>query len=146
MNQPTQNPDAEKPEQKPPQQPPRSRAEWITFGIASLILAFIVGLVGYTWLDERQQQPPLLSILNTEQIRAANGQFYVPFTVTNSGGETAESLQVLAELRVDGAIVETGNLEIDFLSSGEKAEGAFIFSRDPRQGQLTLRVISYKLP
>jgi uncharacterized protein (TIGR02588 family) len=126
--------------------PPRSRAEWITFAMASVVLAIVVGLVAYTWLDEQKQQPPLLSILNTEKNRAVNGQFYVPFTVTNSGGQTAEAVYILAELRVGGTIVETGSLEIDFLSKGEKAEGAFIFSRDPEQGQLTLRVAGYKLP
>ncbi|MBW4694561.1 MAG: TIGR02588 family protein [Lyngbya sp. HA4199-MV5] len=149
MNQSSQASDADQENKAPqenPQQPPRSRAEWITFGIASLILAIVVGLVGYTWLDEQQQQPPLLSILNTEKIRAANGQFYVPFTVTNSGGETAEAVHILAELRIGGAIVETGDLDVDFLSGGEKIEGVFIFSRDPQQGQLTLRVVSYKLP
>ncbi len=84
--------------------------------------------------------------LNTETIRAAEGQFYVPFTVTNSGGKTAESVQIAAELRVGGAISEAATVEINFLSNDEKAEGAFIFSRDPRQGKLTLRVASYKLP
>ncbi|HEY9897128.1 MAG TPA: TIGR02588 family protein [Candidatus Sericytochromatia bacterium] len=146
MSQPFQASDPNKPQPDQPQQPPRSRAERITFGIASFILATVVGLVGYTWLDEQQQQPPLLSILNTEPIRAAKGQFYVPITVTNSGGGTAEAVHVLAELRIGGTIVETGTLEIDFLSSREEAEGAFIFSRDPRQGQLSLRVASYKLP
>ena len=146
MSQPSQASDPNKPQSNQPQQPPRSGAERITFGIASFILATVVGLVGYTWLDEQQQQPPLLSVLNTEPIRAAKGQFYVPITVTNSGGDTAESVHVLAELRIGGTIVETGTLEIDFLSSKEEAEGAFIFSRDPRQGQLSLRVASYKLP
>ncbi|XHX78373.1 MAG: TIGR02588 family protein [Stenomitos frigidus ULC029] len=146
MSQPAQNSDPGKPQPNQPQPPKRSRAEWITLGIASFILATVVGLVGYTWLDEQQQQPPILSVLNTEPIRAAQGQFYVPITVTNSGGGTAESVHVLAELRISDTIVETGTLELDFLSSQEKREGAFIFSRDPRQGQLTLRVASYKLP
>ncbi|MBW4472104.1 MAG: TIGR02588 family protein [Stenomitos rutilans HA7619-LM2] len=138
MNQPAQTPRTD--------EPPRSRAEWITFGMASFILAIVVGLVGYTWLDEQQQQPPVLSVRNTEKIRAANGQFYVPFVVTNNGGQTAESVYILAELRVGGTIVETGHLEVDFLSKREKVEGAFIFNHDPEQGQLTLRVTSYKLP
>ncbi|MBW4580427.1 MAG: TIGR02588 family protein [Tildeniella nuda ZEHNDER 1965/U140] len=146
MNQPTEASDTDKPQVNQSEQPPRSRAEWLTFGMASFVLAIVVGLVGYTWLDKQQQQPPLLSVLNTETTRAAEGQFYVPFTVINRGGETAESVQILAELRVGDAIVETGDLEIDFLSGGKKEEGAFIFSRDPRQGKLTLRVASYKLP
>jgi uncharacterized protein (TIGR02588 family) len=123
----------------------RSPAEWITFGIASLILATIVGLISYAWVN-KQEQPPILSLHNSGDIRQVNGQFYVPFEVINSGGETVESVQVLAELRMNGAVEETGEQLIDFLSSGEKEEGAFIFSQDPRQGELILRVASYKLP
>jgi len=70
----------------------------------------------------------------------------VPFTVTNTGGETAESVQIIAELRVNGEVLESGDQQIDFLSSGETQEGAFIFSRNPSQGQLIVRPSSYKLP
>jgi uncharacterized protein (TIGR02588 family) len=73
------------------------------------------------------------------------GQFYVPFIVTNTGGGTAEAVHLVGELRVNGRLEEAGDQEIDFLSRG-KEEGAFVFSRDPRQGDLRLRVASYKLP
>jgi uncharacterized protein (TIGR02588 family) len=125
--------------------PKRSIAEWVTFSISSLILAIIVGLVGYTWLNEKNQ-PPILSINKKQAIREIDGQFYVPFEVVNSGGDTAESVQIMAELLINGKVTETGEQQIDFLSSGETEEGAFIFSQNPRQGQLNLRVGSYKLP
>lgn len=127
------------------EQPPRSIAEWVTFSVASLILAIIVSLVGYTWLNEKNQ-PPILSVTKKQTIREVDGQFYVPFEVVNSGGDTAESVQIMAELLINGKVTETGEQQIDFLSSGETEEGAFIFSQNPRQGQLNLRVGSYKLP
>jgi uncharacterized protein (TIGR02588 family) len=123
----------------------RSIAEWTTFGIASTILAAIAGLVIYAWVTE-QDRPPLLTLERREQIREAQGQFYVPFEVANTGGETVESVQVVAELRVNGQIEESGDQQIDFLSDGETREGAFVFRRDPRRGELTVRVASYKLP
>ncbi len=127
------------------EQQPRSIAEWVTFSVASLILAIIVSLVGYTWLNEKNQ-PPILSVTKKETIREIDGQFYVSFEVVNSGGDTAESVQIMAELMIDGKVTETGEQQIDFLSSGESEEGAFIFSKNPRQGKLNLRVGSYKLP
>ncbi|MHC0061472.1 TIGR02588 family protein [Nostoc sp. UIC 10890] len=130
---------------KTEQRPKRSIAEWVTFSIASFILAIIVSLVGYTWLNEKNQ-PPILAVTKKETIREIDGQFYVPFEVVNSGGDTAESVQIMAELLIDGKVTETGEQQIDFLSSGESEEGAFIFSKNPRQGQLNLRVGSYKLP
>jgi uncharacterized protein (TIGR02588 family) len=125
--------------------PERSPAEWVTFSVASFILAVIVSLVGYTWLNDKNQ-PPILSVTNKEIIREIDGQFYVPFEVVNTGGDTAESVQIMAELLINGKVAESGEQQIDFLSSGEREEGAFMFSQNPRQGQLTLRVASYKLP
>lgn len=123
----------------------RSPPEWTTFSIALLILAAIVGLVIYKWLTQKNQ-PPVLSITRSSEIREAPGQYYVPFSVTNTGGETAESVQVIAELRINGDVEESGEQQIDFLASGEKEEGAFVFSRNPREGELVVRVASYKLP
>lgn len=128
-------------------QPPlhRSPAEWITFTIASLILLAIAGLVVGEWLA-KEKQPPLLTVTPSAATREAQGNYYVSFAVTNTGGVTAESVQVIAELRMNGEVEEAGEQQIDFLSSGETEEGAFIFTRNPRDGELVLRVASYKLP
>ncbi|MBW4569848.1 MAG: TIGR02588 family protein [Tolypothrix carrinoi HA7290-LM1] len=127
------------------QRPKRSLAEWVTFSIATLILTVIVGLVCYTWVNDKHE-PPILSVTNKEKIREVDGQFYVPFEIINNGGETAESVQIIAELKINNEVAETGEQQIDFLSTSEKEEGAFVFSTDPRKGQLTLRVASYKSP
>lgn len=126
--------------------PPRSPAEWVTFGISLLILLSLMGSIGYTWLAQKDRATdPVLSVTNkNNSIRQANGQFYVPFEVTNSGGETAESVQVIAELQIQGKVVETGEQQVDFLSSGEREEGAFVFTRNPRSGKLIIRIASYK--
>ncbi|BAZ67687.1 MAG: TIGR02588 family protein [Pelatocladus maniniholoensis HA4357-MV3] len=127
------------------EQPKRSAAEWVTFGVASFILAVIVSLVAYIWINEKDQ-PPVLSVSNKQKIWEADGQFYVPFEIVNTGGETAESVQLIAELEIQGKVTQTGEQQIDFLSRGEKEEGAFVFNQDPRKGQLTIRVASYKSP
>jgi uncharacterized protein (TIGR02588 family) len=116
-----------------------------TFAIACSILSILIGLVLYNWLTKKHE-PPIISVTRNTPIRETQGQFYVPFTVTNTGGETAESVQIIAELRVNGEVLESGDQQIDFLSSGETQEGAFIFSRNPSQGQLIVRSSSYKLP
>ena len=127
------------------ERPPRSPAEWVTFWIASLIVLAIAGLTVFEWLS-KEKQPPLISVTQNGVAREAQGNFYVPFAITNTGGGTAESVQVMAELRVNGEVEESGEQQIDFLSSGETEEGAFVFSRDPKEGEIVLRVASYKLP
>lgn len=119
-------------------------AEWVIFAIALLIVLSIVGLVIFSWLTQ-DKQPPILSIVRSE-VRETQGQFYVPFKVTNTGGGTAESVQVIGEFRLNGEIEESGEQQIDFLSGGESEEGAFIFTRNPKNGEIILRVASYKLP
>lgn len=133
-------PDSPSPTSKGGQSP----AEWISFLISSAVVAGVLGTVGYLWVSNRQQQPPVLEVETTVETR--QGKYYVPFTVTNAGGETAEAVQVIAELRVDNVLLEWGDQQIDFLSSQEEAEGAFVFIRDPNVGDLTVRVASYKRP
>lgn len=116
----------------------------MTFAVAALIVITLVGLVIFSWVTQ-SKQPPILSI-RSETVREAQGQFYVPYSVTNDGGETAESVQVIGELKINGEVAEAGEQQIDFLSGGETEEGAFVFRQDPRRGDLSLRVASYSLP
>jgi uncharacterized protein (TIGR02588 family) len=124
---------------------PNSTAEWISLGIAVTLLTVVIGLVTFLWASDRQRQPPLLQV-NQSKIRQVQDQFYVPFEVSNTGGQTAESVQVIAELRVDGVTVESGEQTFEFLSSQETAGGAFVFTRNPQQGELVIRVASYQNP
>jgi uncharacterized protein (TIGR02588 family) len=123
----------------------RSPAEWATFGVAAAILSTVIGLVLYIWLGQ-QRQPPILSVTYEKTIRQVDGQFYVSFVIKNKGGETVESVRVIAELETNNGIKEQGEQEVDFLSGGEEEEGAFVFVKNPKSGKLKLRVTSYKLP
>jgi uncharacterized protein (TIGR02588 family) len=132
-------------EEKQEKKSERSLAENVSFGISLLVLGLLVGLVVYQWVTKKDQ-PPILSVTTNAQVRQAEGQFYIPFTVTNTGGETAESVEVIAELNLNGKIEDIGSQQIDFLSDGETNSGAFILNRNPNQGELIVRVTGYKLP
>ena len=123
----------------------KSFAERVSFGISLFIVGIIVALVCYVWATG-DNNPPVLSIVTTPKIREVDRQYYVTFTVSNLGGETAESVEVVAELSISGQEVERGRQEIDFLSRQEQRSGEFIFSQDPQHGELKVRVASYKMP
>ena len=123
----------------------RSLAEWVTFGVAATVLLVVVGIIAYDWFVT-PPSPPVLSATLSGPVEQVNDQFQVRFEVSNSGGQTAEAVQVLAKLTRDGKVVEDGEQAIDFLSAGESEQGAFLFTSDPEQGELTVRVGSYKLP
>ncbi|MEO0836796.1 MAG: TIGR02588 family protein [Cyanobacteria bacterium J06642_3] len=122
----------------------RSPAERVSLGVSLLIVGLIIVLICYTWITG-DNNPPILSVTKS-QVRQVEGQYYVPFTVTNAGGKTAESVEIVAQLLWKNEITEIGRQEVDFLSHQEKRSGEFIFSKNPQQGELTLRVASYKLP
>ena len=123
----------------------RSFSERVSLGLSLFIVGIIVSLVCYTWITG-DNNPPILNVTTRSQIREVDRQYYVSFTVTNDGSETAESVEIVAELFLPGQIMETGRQEIDFLSRKEKQSGEFIFSKNPQQGELNIRVASYKLP
>jgi uncharacterized protein (TIGR02588 family) len=126
-------------------QPNRSLAEWVSFSISLLLLIVIVGLVVYQWITKKDQ-PPILSVTTNPKIRQVEKQFYLPFTVANNGGEAVESVEVKAELDINGEIEEIGTQQFDFLSDGETQSGAFIVNQNPDRGKLIVRVTGYKLP
>lgn len=127
------------------EQQKRSLAEWVSFGIASFILAAIAGLVIYEWLVQ-DNRPPVISVRHTGNTRQVQDQFYIPFAVTNTGGQAADAVQAVAQLRVSGVVEVTGDQQISYLSKGETKKGAFVFNRNPNQGKLILRVTSYQQP
>jgi uncharacterized protein (TIGR02588 family) len=122
----------------------RSPAEKVSFIISLLIVVVVIALVCLAWITG-DTNPPIVSV-RTAEVKQVKEQYYVPFTVTNFGGETAESVEVVAELLIDGEVTQTGNQQIDFLSRKEERSGEFIFDRDPQQGNLKIRVASYRLP
>ncbi len=122
----------------------RIPAEWITFALSALIVVGLVGLVLLSWVTQ-SHEPPILSV-QTKAMRVREGQFYIPFTVENTGGDTAEAVQIVGELRQGEQIIESGEQQIDFLASHEQQSGAFVFTQNPQMGRLSLRVASYQLP
>ncbi len=123
----------------------RSPAEWITLTLSTFVLALIVGLVLYDW-QVSKNIPPAFRIEITEATRLTEGRYYVPFTLHNTGGRIARTVQVLADLHLPDDTDETGEQQFDFLSGKERKKGGFVFDHDPKAGELVVRVASFGLP
>jgi len=123
----------------------RSPAEWITLLTSALILMVLVGLIVYDW-QVNQTRPPAFEITIANQVRVTDRRYYLPFTITNTGGRIARTVQVVAELHYPGAADEVAEQQIDFLSGHERKQGSFVFTHHPLQGDLMVRVASYRLP
>ncbi|MEL6938771.1 MAG: TIGR02588 family protein [Cyanobacteria bacterium J06598_1] len=129
------------------QRPSRKRtlAEWVTLTLSTLVLLVIVALVLYDW-QLSKNIPPAFQVEITEATRLTEGRYYVPFTLKNTGGRIARTVQVIAELHLPDNNDETGEQEFDFLSGNERKKGGFVFEHNPQSGDLVVRVASFGLP
>lgn len=124
----------------------RTTAERITLAISALIIVGIVGLAA--WSSSRVGDDAVVISVEAhyEKVREHDGLFYLPITITNTGGHTAQTVTVSGELDTGEGNPESADVSIDFLAGGEKEEAALIFSSDPSDGNLTIRPTSYMRP
>ena len=123
----------------------RSLAEWVTLTLSTVILLVIVALVLYD-CQLSKYIPPAFQVEITESTRITAGHYYVPFSLKNTGGRIARTVQVVAELNLPDGSAETGEQEFDFLSGNERKKGGFVFKHNPQSGDLVVSVASFVLP
>jgi uncharacterized protein (TIGR02588 family) len=68
----------------------------------------------------------------------------MPVDITNTGGATVESLEVVLTLQ-GAAEPETATLAMPFLADGEGVEAVAAFAQDPAAGELVV-TLSYLQP
>ncbi len=120
----------------------RSTAEWMTFGVACAVLAGVMGAIASLQLED-PPDPPAFSV-EQAGARQVGNRFHVRAIVRNEGGETAENVQVVAELEVGSEAPVEAEQVVDFLSGGEEEEVEFVLAEDPTAGTLQIEVRSFK--
>ena len=106
--------------------PPRTRAEWVSLGIALLLLAVVVGAVIALWLSPNDD-PPRFSIEHGE-VRQFNDRFHLVVRVRNDGDQTASEVTVEGRLP-EGTPAEVARTTFDFVPGRSTVEGVLIFGR-----------------
>ena len=114
------------------------------FAIATTIILLLAGSIGWLWAQP--SDPVHVTIEMLGEPRVVDGQSYFSAELTNHGDETAEAVQVRAELIAGGEIVDEGEQIVDFLSGGKTEELVFVFADVPPGAQVELRVASFKVP
>lgn len=120
---------------------PRTTAEWVSLGIALLLLAVVAGTVIALWINDSKQ--PARFRVDRHEARSEGDHFYLPITVTNEGDRTGAEVVIEGKL-AEGGEEETATTTFDFIPSRSRAEAVLIFSRDPSQA--VVRVMSYQQP
>lgn len=121
-------------------------AERITMTISIVILAMVIGLASWASFATGDSAPRIEVDVSLNEVREEPSGYYVPITITNNGGRTAQSVVVSGELVTDAPQPETAEVTIDFLAGGESETAELVFASDPVSGELTIRPASFLHP
>lgn len=121
----------------------RTLPEWVTFGIATVIIVAMVVILATEVVGTTAPAAPEASVGTGIEERA--GTFRVPVDVVNRGDHAASEVRVVAELEIGGQKTEADQT-IDFLAGGQEERLLFLFDDDPADGRLTVRVTSFATP
>ena len=134
----------------------RSRAEWVSLAVSGLLLASLLGLIGYEHFS-RGSAPPLIQVRpqldavredpdGQGRTRGQGVTYYVPVEVKNLGDQTAEDVVVELVLQPPQGEPERAEVTIHLLAGGATQATTAIFRSDPRRGTLTATARSYLEP
>ena len=129
----TKKPRQPQTEQRPAE---RTRAEWITLAVSILIVLSVTGYIVYDLVAGSNVDPTIEVIPHYEEMRAEQGAFYLPITVVNHGGRTAEDVSIQFLLQGTEGRSQSTSLTFRFLAPGERSEAVLIFDDNPEEGRL----------
>ena len=118
--------------------------EWIVGGLGAVLVGGAIAFLVYHSLT-RDQTPPDVRVVAQRVLDLQNG-YLVQFRAFNQGGSAAAELTIEGELAGPDGNTEVSEAVLDYLPPRSDREGGLVFSRDPRAGQLSLRVKGYARP
>ena len=121
----------------------KNRLEWTVFGVS---LVLIVGVVALLVREQVTggQRPPVIAVSAGDAVRSGDS-FAVPLDVSNEGDTTAEDVRVEAVVTWGGG-TERGEALLPFVPYQSHRRAWLTFTRDPRGGTMTTRVLGYREP
>jgi uncharacterized protein (TIGR02588 family) len=122
----------------------RTAAEWTTLAISIFLILGLVALVTYVSVSGGNEPPIVEARPLLAEMRHEGESYFLPVTVMNRGGRTAEEVLVQAELIGSDGSPEETEFTLDFLAGGETREGTVVFATDPSTGELTINVASFQ--
>lgn len=124
----------------------RTAAERITFLASLAVLVAILLLALWAGMRTGDGEPVIAIDIHLDQMSSDESGFYVPVTVTNTGGETAQDVVITGELDIKEDQPEFAEATFNFLAGGESEQAVLIFSTDPTSGVLIVRPTSFVVP
>ncbi len=121
----------------------RTGPEWITFAASCVVLAALVVVIGWLWVNDDQPARIQVHTVGVQQI--GDDQLEITVDVVNSGDRTAVDVQVIGELISQDGPQQFGEQTVDFLTGGEKSTVVFVAPTVDAQS-VAVRVGSFSRP
>ncbi len=119
--------------------------EWVAGGVGAVIVLTMMAVMASEALTTRPGIPPLMHV-EPAALRAASGGFVLEVKVVNRSHQTAAAVEIEGELTHAGSTVETSSATLTYVPGNSEGEAGLVFTTDPRQHQLRLRVMGYEKP
>ena len=125
----------------------RSIAEWITLSLSVIVVGALI-VVALVEESRRKQGdgPGVRVTFDSERTVAIDGSFYVPYTVLNSGSNAISSAEIWIEVYDGELLMESAEVNVQFLPLQGKQDGLFVTTHDPASHQLQSRLESLQFP
>ncbi|MGI8704774.1 MAG: hypothetical protein ACR2JJ_03085 [Sphingomicrobium sp.] len=119
--------------------------EWISAAVGLVIIAAMLGFLALESVGQRDKTPPLLKAEPTALV-AGRDHFLVEVEVSNAARNTAASVGIEGTLKQGGSDIETSSASVAYVPGESRRRAGLIFTRDPRDYRLVLRVTGYERP
>ena len=113
------------------------------FGLSVVIILAVVSVLAFEAITGADS-PPQLTISLGDVVAQPAG-YSIPLTVENTGGTTAENINLELTLQTDGE-EEIGECQIAFVPRQSSGECWAMLSTDPEGGELKARVLGFEQP
>ena len=121
----------------------KNTLEWTVFGVSlALIVAVVAVLLHQQFTGEGR--PPSFVVTAGNAVETAGG-YALPVDVRNEGDTSAEDVRLQATFE-SAAGTETGEALLPYVPYRSHRRAWITFSRDPRAGRVTVRVLGYREP
>jgi uncharacterized protein (TIGR02588 family) len=125
----------------------KSIAEWVTLSLSVLVVG---ALIVVALVEESQRQdgdgPALQVTFDTERATARGQSFYIPYTVINTGSQAISSAEIWIEVYDGEQVVESAEINVQFLPLHGKQDGMFVTTQDPTSHSVRGRIESLQFP
>lgn len=126
----------------------KNRLEWTVFGVSLALIVCVVALLIREQMTG-SRRPAAIAVLAGDAVRSGDS-FAVPLDVSNEGDTTAEDVRIEATVTWGDAAergeAERGEAVLPFVPYRSHRRAWLTFTRDPRGGTLTTRVLGYREP